>query len=195
MHYDVDRVPVVGETGVKDTVKVTWRSQDEIEKVVDGQCCEVTVGRRLHPMSRQNSHGNGVAKDAKRYYDRDYNLLNHEPRCFQLTLKRWPAALDQRPRGHQRTPVGYSGCVAKRHCTLSSGFHQPTTTADLTQSCPWVHFVWPDPTQQISWLTQPNPLQVEKFGPNPTQPNTTNNWAYSLVVTYFYTKNLSCTFS
>jgi len=38
--------------------------------------------------------------------------------------------------------------------------------------------------------TQPNPLQVEKFGRNPTQPNTTNNGAYSLVVTYFYTKNL-----
>ena len=27
-----------------------------------------------------------------------------------------------------------------------------------------------------------------------TQPNTTNNGAYSLVVTYFYTKNLSSTF-
>ena len=39
--------------------------------------------------------------------------------------------------------------------------------------------------------TQPNPLQVEKFGPNPNQPNTTNNGAYSVVVTYFYTKNLS----
>jgi len=24
--------------------------------------------------------------------------------------------------------------------------------------------------------TQPNPLQVEKFGPNQIQPNTTNNW-------------------
>ena len=40
-------------------------------------------------------------------------------------------------------------------------------------------------------VTQPNPLQVEKFGPNPTQPNTANNGAYSLVVTYFYTQNLS----
>ena len=27
--------------------------------------------------------------------------------------------------------------------------------------------------------------------PNPTQPNTANNGAYSLVVTYFYTQNLS----
>jgi len=59
------------------------------------------------------------------------------------------------------------------------------------QSCPRVHFVWPNPTQPISWLTQPNPLQLEKFGRNPTQPNTTNNRAYSLVVTYFYTRNLS----
>jgi len=46
------------------------------------------------------------------------------------------------------------------------------------QSCPWVHFVWPDPTQPISWLTQPNPLQVEKSRPNPTQTNPTqpNPW-------------------
>jgi len=32
------------------------------------------------------------------------------------------------------------------------------------QSCPWVHFVRPDLTH-----TQPNPLQVETFGPNPIQ--------------------------
>jgi len=53
----------------------------------------------------------------------------------------------------------------------------------------------PNPTHQLTDPTQPNPLQVEKFGLNPTQPNTTNNGVYSLVVTYFYTKNLSCTFS
>jgi len=29
----------------------------------------------------------------------------------------------------------------------------------IEQSCPWVHFVWPDPTRLISWLTQPNPTQ------------------------------------
>jgi len=32
----------------------------------------------------------------------------------------------------------------------------------LPQSCPWIHFVWTDPTQPISWLTQPDPTQ-----PNP----------------------------
>jgi len=37
------------------------------------------------------------------------------------------------------------------------------------QSCPRVYFVWPDPTQPVSWLTQPKPLQLEKFGPNPIQ--------------------------
>ena len=67
------------------------------------------------------------------------------------------------------------------------------------QSCPWVHFVWPDSTQPISWLTQPttqpNSLQLKKCGPNPTRPNTTNNGAYSLVVTYFCTQNLSRPFS
>jgi len=49
----------------------------------------------------------------------------------------------------------------------------------------------PNPTHQLTDPTQPDPLQVEKFGPNPTQPNTTNNGACSLVVTYFYTQNLS----
>ena len=30
-------------------------------------------------------------------------------------------------------------------------------SSPIPQSCPWVHFVWPDPTQSISWLTQHNP--------------------------------------
>ena len=42
--------------------------------------------------------------------------------------------------------------------------------------------------------TQLNPQQVEKFRPNPTRPNTTNNGAYSSVVTYFYTQSLCRTF-
>ena len=29
----------------------------------------------------------------------------------------------------------------------------------LGQICAWVHFVWPDPTQTIIWLTQPDPTQ------------------------------------
>ena len=41
------------------------------------------------------------------------------------------------------------------------------------------------PYPSADWPTQPNPLQVEKFGSNPTQPIITNNGAYSLVVTYF----------
>jgi len=48
-----------------------------------------------------------------------------------------------------------------------------------------------NPTHQVTDPTQVNPLQVEKIGPSPTRPNTTNNRAYSLVVTYFYTQNLS----
>ena len=43
-------------------------------------------------------------------------------------------------------------------------------SAHCNQRCPWVHFMWPDPTQPVSWLTQPN---------------TTNKGAYGLVVTYF----------
>jgi len=41
-----------------------------------------------------------------------------------------------------------------------------------------------------SCVTQPNPLQVKKFGPNPTQPSTINNGAYSLVVKFFLYKEL-----
>ena len=36
-----------------------------------------------------------------------------------------------------------------RYSVLVLGLYFP-------QSCPWVHFMWPDPTQPISWLTQPN---------------------------------------
>ena len=50
-------------------------------------------------------------------------------------------------------------------------------------------------TRQLIDPTQPNQLQVEKFGPNPTQPNTTNNGANRFVVTYFYTDDLSRIFS
>ena len=41
-----------------------------------------------------------------------------------------------------------------------------------------------NPTHQLTDPTKPNPLQVGKFGPDPTQPNTTNNRAYSLAVKY-----------
>jgi len=47
-----------------------------------------------------------------------------------------------------------------------------------------------NPTHQLTDPTQPDPVQVKKLGPNRTQPNTTNNGAYSLVVTYFHTQNL-----
>ena len=29
------------------------------------------------------------------------------------------------------------------------------------QSCPWVHFVWPDPTQPICWLTKPKTADLD----------------------------------
>jgi len=57
------------------------------------------------------------------------------------------------------------------------------------QSCPWVHFVWPNPTQP----TTSRKIWTQS---NPTQPNTTNNGAYSLVVTRFmsYLSYLSCVY-
>ena len=48
-----------------------------------------------------------------------------------------------------------------------------------------------DPTQPISWLTQPNTTHYKWKNLDPTQPSTANNGACSLVVTYFYTQNLS----
>ena len=55
-------------------------------------------------------------------------------------------------------------------------------STDPYQSCPWVHFVWPNPTQ---------PTTSGKIW---TQPDTTNNGAYSSVVTCFYTQSLCRTF-
>ena len=35
----------------------------------------------------------------------------------------------------------------------------PTAAGEVRQSCPCVSLVWPDPTQPISWLAQPDPTQ------------------------------------
>jgi len=48
-----------------------------------------------------------------------------------------------------------------------------------------------DPIQPNPSADWPNPTQLTTGGKIWTQPNTTNNRAYSLVVTYFYTQNLS----
>ena len=40
-------------------------------------------------------------------------------------------------------------------------------------------------------VTQTNPTHYKWKNLDPTQPNTADNGAYSLVVTYFYTQNLS----
>jgi len=64
-------------------------------------------------------------------------------------------------------------CKIHKNTTKNKHYDVSSMMQTLLQSCPWVHFVWPNPTQPISWLTQPNPLQVEKIGPNPTQPNPT----------------------
>ena len=45
------------------------------------------------------------------------------------------------------------------------------STSHTYQSCPWVHFVWPDPTQPISWLTQPNPTHYKWKTLDPTRLN------------------------
>ena len=52
-----------------------------------------------------------------------------------------------------------------------------------------------DPIQPNPSADWPNPTQRSTSGKIWTQPDTTNNVAYSLVVTYFYTQNLSRTFS
>ena len=90
-------------------------------------------------------------------------IINHHFDCFRLTL-----------RGHYQWHKLRHLIVAKFNWRASC--YSRVVHASI--SC--------DPTQPISWLTQPNPLQVEKFWSNPTQPNTTNNGAYSLAVTYFY---------
>jgi len=41
-----------------------------------------------------------------------------------------------------------------------------------TKSCPWIHFVRPDRTQPISWLTQPNPTHYKWNNLDPTRPDT-----------------------
>jgi len=49
--------------------------------------------------------------------------------------------------------------------------HPPGGRLPLLQSCPWVHFVWPNPTQHISWLTKPNPTHCKRKKMDQTRPN------------------------
>jgi len=91
-------------------------------------------------------------------------------------------------------------CLCETSWTSHAWPHNHTTSSWLTtftrlQSCPWVYFVWHDPTQPVSWLTKPNLIHCKWEKLDPTQPNTTNNGAYTFVVTYFYAQNLSRTFS
>ena len=65
-----------------------------------------------------------------------------------------------------------SNCSGKqishhRHCAAAyspqnyrlTENHLKPICYDTFQSCPWVHFTWPNLTQPIAWLTQPNPTQ------------------------------------
>jgi len=61
--------------------------------------------------------------------------------------------------------------VNNRQPRIHAWSDTPLFTLYLSQSCPWVHFVWPDPTQPIIWLTQPNPTQQKLKNLDPTQPN------------------------
>ena len=45
------------------------------------------------------------------------------------------------------------------------------TDRQTDQSCPWVYFVWPNPTLPISWLTQPNPNCYKCKNLDPTLPD------------------------
>ena len=71
------------------------------------------------------------------------------------------------------------------------------SVADPAHSCPWVHFMWPDPTRPISWLTQPNSTHYKWKNLDPTRSNPIQQWSlqFSSIVTYFYTQDLSRTFS
>ena len=50
--------------------------------------------------------------------------------------------------------------LGRRQAVLIAPASSEPERKSVAQSCPWVHFVWPNPTQ-------PNPLQVKKIGPNP----------------------------
>ena len=61
----------------------------------------------------------------------------------------------------------------RRHRFTSTDGKGPTLSALLAtdQSCPCVHFVWPNPTQPINWLTQHNPTQPTTSGKIWTHPD------------------------
>jgi len=99
------------------------------------------------------------------------------PRSGTTTRLLTAASMCQQPRPCGQTPTWHVGTWAatwpastttpRWASSTASCQYYWRSSATVDQSCPWVHCVWPDPTQPISWLTQPNPLQVEIFGPYP----------------------------
>jgi len=55
----------------------------------------------------------------------------------------------------------------------------PASNSSVDQSCPWVHVVWPDPTQPNKWKnldpTRPNPIQLTMKLTGSTQVTTEMN--------------------
>ena len=91
------------------------RVKDEIEKVINGQSGKVSIRGRLHPGSSQNSHADGVTKDAERYQQRNDDLLDHESSRFQLTAKRRPTIFIKLRRRRGIIPVERGGHVDRWH--------------------------------------------------------------------------------
>jgi len=90
--------------------------------------------------------------------------------------------------------VGDASPCRKKWKTPSPGVPAPLHSCYYASRV--VHgFILCDPIQPNPSTDWPNPTHCKWKNLDPTQPNTTNSGAYSSVVTYFYTQNLSCTFS
>ena len=66
-------------------VKRHAQREDEVEDVVDSQCRQVAVGRRLHGAPRQHGHVHQVATHSEQHDARYKDLLDDQPRHGQMT--------------------------------------------------------------------------------------------------------------
>ena len=164
-----------------------WRRDDVRSQVVAETSCRDCEGACLRSTDWLTRAGDGGRQPAKR----------HDDQCVKQTESSTAAtgvksADCQRRRDDDdgATPVVSSCLTTQRSLsvpaiTTDSGSHQshrPTAVDRSTHSCPFC-VTRSNPTRQLTDPTQPNPVKVEKFGSNPTQPNTSNNNIQALSVT------------
>jgi len=101
----------------------------------------------------------------------------YAPRRWQFDSRRIYIRPRTRPQSARGVAAGSQVHIAQSSCAMGQTDRQIALSLNAPElSMGPFCMTLSNPTHQLTDPTQPNPLQVEKFGPNPTQPNTTNKF-------------------